>query len=193
MFDSGEVLCDSAGIEHTIQGHDITLKIPKGAVPVGTTLTLDYAIKLSGPFTYPPNMRPISATLWMCHQENTTLLKPIEVTMPHIIRPQASTCLEELEIGFAKANHSVTEGKHKFALLTSEKQENFSKKNISYRTLHTTHCCFVCILSKDIDHKIVQNAGFCLSTAVSRPLKSPVEIHVIASYLLCTCLKVSCG
>lgn len=121
MFDYGEVLCDSAGIEHTIQGHDITLKVPKGAVPVGTTLTLDYAVKLSGPFTYPPNMRPISATLWMCHQENTKLLKPIEVTMPHIIRPQASTCLEELEIGFAKANHSVSEGRHKFVLLTSEK------------------------------------------------------------------------
>ena len=74
--------CDQ---EYTIQNHDITLRIPEGAVPLGKKIQLEAAVAMYGPFKFEKEPELISPTLWLCFKEGVTLNKPIHVILPHFL------------------------------------------------------------------------------------------------------------
>ncbi|MCG8626088.1 MAG: hypothetical protein MJE68_29335, partial [Proteobacteria bacterium] len=75
---------DCAGQEHTNVDHDITLRIPEGAVAEGEKIHLEVGVAMYGPFTFPENTQPISPILWL-HKldESIKLNKPLELVLPH--------------------------------------------------------------------------------------------------------------
>ena len=78
--------CDNSGFKYVINGHDITVDIPQGAVAQENKITLEIGVAVSGPFKFPENARPISPILWIhLLEENveSELQKPLRITLPH--------------------------------------------------------------------------------------------------------------
>ena len=185
-----EANCD--GLEHTIMDHDITVRIPKGAVPMGKKISLEVGVTVYGPFYYSGDTQPISPIVWLCLlDEDTTLKKSFEVVIPHFLKLTREMVLYH-EIGFAKANHEnySLNGDMNYHFLPCE--EDFlhaSSKSRGYGILQAKHCCFYCIKAKKTP-ALALDASYCL-VHVSHSLEiQQFEIYFIAIYLLSTCMKV---
>ena len=98
--------CDCNGWEYTIQEHDITLRIPEGAVSKGEEIHFEIGVAMHGPFTFPENMRPVSPVIWLCIlEEGVDLKKPFQLILPHFLTGLSKERLQFHQIRFAKANH----------------------------------------------------------------------------------------
>ena len=62
-------------VVYTITEHDITLRIPEGAVAIGKFSHLEMGAAMYGPFTFPENTQPISPILWLCPLEEDAQLE----------------------------------------------------------------------------------------------------------------------
>ena len=96
---------DSLGLEHKINGYDITIRVPEGSVSKGQTVHLKVGAVLTGPFRSSSGKRPISPILWLCPEGKLTLLKPIEVVFPIILTNVTVEDIQIFGIQVAKANH----------------------------------------------------------------------------------------
>lgn len=139
--------CDHRGIQHTLGGHDITVKIPKNAIPIGQVAHIELAVTLHGPFMFPSNMRPISPILWLCTQEDITFNSPIQVTLPHFLTDLNQHEITQLGVTFAKANHKVylesKESQVMFKFSSCSGQPKFTtKQGQGFGSLETRHCFF---------------------------------------------------
>ena len=65
--------------------NDFSLEIPKGAIPEGETLDVDFGVTLSGPFKFPVDLRPVSPVFWVCVQKKSQFSKPVTVTLPQFL------------------------------------------------------------------------------------------------------------
>ena len=189
------VVCDHHGLQHTLTDHDITLKIPEGAVPKGKVIHIEMAVALYGPFAFPNNTRPISPILWICPQENIEFCLPIQVILPHCLTNATHQKLGDLEVGFAKADHNIHSGSKEghdvlFNFKRCTIQPRFSRKGIQgFGCLETMHCCFLCLAAKQCP-EIAKEAGFCLSRIDYMSKSSTFVVTFCASYFLPSCLKV---
>ena len=68
--------CDHCGLEYTIEDHDVTLRIPPGAVSTGKKIYFEIGVAMYGPFIFPDNFQPISPILWCCIEEISTVYDP---------------------------------------------------------------------------------------------------------------------
>ena len=83
--------CDYKGLKHTIEGHDITLMVPEGAISKEMEIHIEVAVAMYGPFKFSGNVKPISPILWLCILEkNVMLSKPIVVRIPHALTHKSS-------------------------------------------------------------------------------------------------------
>ena len=165
--------------------HDITIKIPEKAIPEGTVLQLSISAMLYGPFLFPEGVRPVSPILWLCTDPTLTFSKPIEVVLPHYLHCESQKDTEKLI--FLKANHNSPCGKFHFKPADGE---SVFMHHTSYGTLHTKHCCFLCIAAKKTE-KDTLNANLALITAYPRnPLEHPWNVCFGVTYLLPTCIQV---
>ena len=72
--------CDCNGHEYTNVEHDITLRIPEGAVAKGEKVHFEMGVTMYGSFIFPENTQPISPILWLCLlEEDTELKKPFQI------------------------------------------------------------------------------------------------------------------
>ena len=110
--------CDSSGKEFINSDHNITLRVPPGAIPDGVTVHIEAGVALHGPFQFPPGTRPISPIVWFCMQEDVPLQKPVEVILPHFLHQR-----EHLQLGFLKADH------RNYTTDDGEKRYNFQHLN----------------------------------------------------------------
>lgn len=182
------------GLEHTLIDHDVTVRIPKGAVPMGKKISLEIAVTMYGPFYHSGDAQPISPIIWLCLlDEDITLTKPFEVVIPHFLTKLTREKVLLHEIGFAKAHHenySLNDDMHYHFLPCEENFLHASNKSRGYGILQTTHCCFYCIKSKK-SPALASDASYCLVQYVSHSLGfQKTEIHFVAIYLLPTCMKV---
>ena len=187
--------CDSAGREWTNVDHDITVRIPEGAVAEGEKIHFEIGVAMYGPFIFPDNTQPISPILWMCLlEENVKLKKPFQVVLPHYLTGLSRERLHYHQVGFAKASHNdytLVDGQMTF------KFQNYQMKPLlassgykSYGVLVTKHCCFYCLLANKT-HDLAKESGYCLVQVEtsSPPLRH--DIYFSAVYFLKTCLNVS--
>ena len=85
------MMCDYRGLKHTIKRHDITVRVPKRALPEGMEIHLEVAVAMYGPFKFSETVEPISPILWLCILEkNIVLSKPITVRIPHALSHMSS-------------------------------------------------------------------------------------------------------
>ena len=91
--------CDCAGREYTNVDHDITLRIPEGAVAEGEKVHFEVGVAMYGPFIFPENSQPISPILWLCLlEEDVELKKPFQVILPHYLTGLSEEKMEQHKI-----------------------------------------------------------------------------------------------
>ena len=180
--------CDDTGLEHTIDGHNITLRIPKGAIATGEKLHINIGVTMFGPFTFPENFSPISPILQFCTSEiNYRFRKPITVILPHFISKETIEKLNPGEVRFAKAKHCNTgpERRQSYQFEHVDTRPTFASSGFrNFGVLQIQHCCYLCLMKQ----KNVGGAEYCL-VQIKRPLQQRSEVHFLVSYFLDTCLR----
>ena len=178
--------CDNAGLDHTIHGHNITIRIPEGAVPPGDKLLMKVGVTLFGPFTFPENFWPISPLLQLCPSEidHYEFKKPLTVILPHFLSEKTIEKLTPGEVCFTKANHNYSEENgYKFELIDTKPMFATSGSR-NFGVLQIQHCCYLCLQKG----KNLEGAKYNL-VKIERPLQQRGEIHFLVTYFLDTCLQ----
>jgi hypothetical protein len=142
--------CDCAGREYTNVDHDITLRIPEGAVADHEKVHFEVGVAMYGPFMFPENTQPISPILWLCIlEENIELKKPFQVVIPHYLTGLSKERIQHHQVRLAKANHSDytfidAQMSYKFyRCVTKPLLASAGYRN--YGVLVSKHCCFYCL------------------------------------------------
>ena len=91
FVDAHVIECDSNVQEYTIIDHDVTIRIPPGAISGEVKVWLEAAVMMYGPFQFDSNMQAISLILWLCLLEELSLQCLFEVilsplSLKHITR-----------------------------------------------------------------------------------------------------------
>ena len=188
--------CGYNGMEHTIEDHDITLRIPEGAVAEGEKIHFEIAVAMYGPFNFSTNTQPISPIVWLCPlEEDAELMKPFVLIIPHFLTELTIERLRYHQVRFAKANHSrhVLEDNHHITYYFNpcETLALFASNGCkSYGILKSNHCCFYC-LEANFTCELATDAGYCLAR-IESPSSTNMrnEVYFIATFLLNTCVKV---
>ena len=188
--------CGSSGQEYTIKDHDITLRIPPGAIPAGLKVHFEIAVAMFGPFIFPRDTQPISPILWLCLLDDCVLSKPFQVILPHYLKcTPLSKELEKHQIVFAKADHMYTRSlklrdRIKYAFKPCDSKPHLATHGkCSYGILSTNHCCFICLLAKQTP-ELAMDAGYCLTRVEAFISQQRSEVYFVAGYCLHSCFKV---
>ena len=186
--------CDSCGLEYTNVDHDITLKIPEGAVPQGKIIHFEVAIALYGAFAFPSNTQPISPILWLCiMEEDIELQKPFQIVIPHYLTNLSKDKMLHHRAVFAKASHNTYAFQNQqmsYEFHTCEVQPRFAFNGCrGYGVLESNHCCFYCLLANQTAD-LVKDASYCLIRIESSLTLQRSEVYFTAAYFLDSCLKV---
>ena len=186
--------CDSSQLDYTIEDHDITLRIPEGAVAEGEKVHFEVGVAMYGPFVFPENTQPISPILWLCLlEEDVQLKKPFQVILPHYLTGLSKERIEYHQVRFAKANHSDypyigNQMSYKFQQ-RDDKPRLASTGYRNYGVLISKHCCFYCLQANQTP-ELAMDAGYCLARIEYSPSPQWNVIHFSATFFLDTCLRV---
>ena len=187
------LVCDSRGKEFINSDHDITLRVPPGAIPDGVTVHIETGVTLHGPFQFPPGTRPISPIVWFCTQEGVPFLKPVEVILPHFLHNW-----DGLQLGFLKADHSTfttDDGEKRYIFQPVNDPMELHLENVKgFGVLSTKHFCFLCIQANITHDQLPSKAQYCLTKVTPDPWPSMAisfPIHFCVTFLLPTCFEVS--
>ena len=184
--------CDYNGREYTNVDHDITLRIPEGAVTEGEKIHLEVGVAMYGPFNFPENTKLVSPILWLCLLEkDTKLRKSLEIVLPHYLTGN----IDAYGIGFMKANHNDYEMKdcqmfYNFKALNKSDTVLVFRERQGYDITVTDHFCYFCLTASENTPKITENTNYCLARVESHISESLKEITFCTSYHLPTCMKV---
>ena len=186
--------CDFSGREYTNVDHDITLRIPEGAVAEGEKVHFEIAVAMYGPFIFPEGTKVISPILWLCLlEEAATLRKPVEIVLPHYLSQTGD--VDQYGIGFLKANHSDYEMNdscqisYNFRPLVTDKMLVY-RENQGYGIILTDHFCYVCLTAPDRP-VITENTNYCLArVCTSNNSESLQQVIFCTLYHLPTCITV---
>ena len=184
--------CDFNGREYTNVDHDITLRIPEGAVAEGEKVHFEIAVAMYGPFNFPEGTKVISPILWLCLlEEAATLRKPVEIVLPHCL----SGDVDQYGIGFLKANHSDYEMNdsyqisYNFRPLVTDKMLIY-RENQGYGIILTDHFCYLCLAASN-SKVVTENTNYCRAyVRMSNSSESLQQVIFCALYHLPTCIKV---
>ena len=185
---------DCAGREYTNVDHDITLRIPEGAVAEGEKVHFEVGVAMYGPFIFPENTQPISPILWLCLlEEHIELKKPFQVVLPHYLTGLSKEKIQHHQVRFSKANHcnyTITDNQimYKFQLYDAKPHLATSGYR-NYGVLISKHCCFYC-LEANVTPELAMDAGYCLVQIESSLSLQRNEVIFASIYFLDTCLRV---
>ena len=188
--------CDCRALEYVIEDHDITLRIPEGAVPVGKKVHIDIGVAAYGPFTFPKDTQPISPIVWInVKEKDAQLQKPFQLVLPHFLMGLTKERICAHQVEFAKALHNgyvndKQQLRYRFHYCDSDPLFASSGER-SYGVLESMHCCYYCLKARRTP-AFVRDTSYCL-TRIERSLPSQPqknEIYFAVTYFLDTCLKV---
>ena len=161
--------CSSEKQVYNFKKYGIKLVFPSEAVARGT-LGVEMGILHSGPFTLPPNVKPISPVLWLhvkgneCHEFS----KHIEITLPHFMD---CTPDDQKKFAFLKAahsSHSISDNSYSFKEASAD-HCRFQPRN---GTLTTKQCCLICIAYKEPEG-MIDKSKYCLFSFIPRDIVQP--------------------
>ena len=187
--------CDCNGREYTNVDHDITLRIPEGAVAEGEKIHVEIGVAMYGPFIFPENTQPISPILWLCIlEEDVELKKPFQVVLPHYLTGLSKERVQYHQVCFAKASHNdytFVDNQMTYKFLASDTEPLLASSGYrSYGVLVSKHCCFYCLLAKKTP-QLATDAGYCLTRIESSVSPQRSEVYFCATFFLDTCLRVT--
>ena len=186
--------CGSEQQVYNFKKYGIKLVFPPRAVTRGT-LDVEIGILHSGPFTLPPNVKPISPVLWLCVKEKVKpcheFSKRIEITLPHFMD---CTPEDQKKFAFLKSthNHSISDNSFTFKEASVD-HCRFQPRN---GTLTTKQCCLVCIAYKEPEG-MIDKSNYCLVSFIPRDIAQSMfamyfcVIFNLKSFIeVCTCAVV---
>lgn len=174
---------------------------PPGAIPEGKTVTYKHGVVPDGPFgpfKFPKDVRPVSAIISLHPTTNQPLLKPIDISIPHVMRCEAWGGLAVLK---ADCHSDKENGRmiYKFrevanvdlALGTYHGDTNY-RDGIPYAKFSTRHLCYWCIGTHEKEY--TDRANFTLFEVKPKVVDQAEDllIHFCLTYCLSTCHKVHC-
>ena len=181
----------------------VCIKFPKGAIPKGSQLHLEVGMCLYGPFEFPANTSPIAPILTLCPQESIPLLKPITITLPHIIDQATESDVKDAGIKVLKADHNcLLQGTPDLPSLyvfedidSSISFEQIGDEN--YATFPLLHFCFITLrrdrsIQSDFAKRI--NITYCISPLYPRNIAaatSEIPYHYPITYYMKPCFEVT--
>ena len=192
--------CGYNGMEYVIEDHDITLRIPEGAVAKGEKIHFEIAVTMYGPFNFSVNTQPISPIVWLCLLEEYAELKKLFVLIvPHFLTELTTERLHYHQVRFAKAKHSsytLRDDQIRYNFNSCETPALFASNGCkSYGILKSNHCCFYCLVAEKTE-KLATDAGYCLARIESslsqchNNIIMKSEVYFVATFFLNTCIKV---
>lgn len=182
--------CDCDGCVYYIEDHEITLRVPKGALLKGTKVHFEIGVSLDGPFHFPKESTPISPIVWLCIiEENAELRQPFQLTLPHYLTKISGERMRYHEVQFAKAHHKYENFTYNFETYEcTDKAIN----DQGYAVLESQHFCFYCLVAKK-SRQVAMEAGY-MFVRIEKPLiqkrKHDLEVDFCVIYQLKTCKKV---
>ena len=183
--------CDNSSTEYTVKDHDITLRIPEGALPMGESVHFEIGVAAYGPFIFPGSSRPISPIVWLCILEDVELKKPFKLIVPHFLVGLNKERFNYHQVNFAKANHiNYNDSEKVYRFYDHDCEHLFASTEYrSYGILSSTHCCFYCLLAKNTP-ELTRDAGYCLARIENILSPRRNEVYFAAIFFLDTCMKV---
>ena len=181
--------CTHCGRTYFDDKNDFGLDIPVGAIPEGSTISIDIGVALYGPFQFPQGVRPVSPVFWICVRQTgfSQFIKPIIVTLPHFLSLKNKETIQSLRPTFLKAKHEMNQNQM-YEFLPADGTVYFELHKKS-GVLQTTHFCSLCITCEDT-MEAIKNVNFCVSAVIPRavsPEKSSYADFYI-TFLIKTCL-----
>ena len=163
--------------------------IPSGAVSNGA-VDVQVGILLSGPFSFPPDVTPVSPIVWLCAANSSEAFKfskPIQITLQHYVDCSTSG---GKSLSFFKAAYDSTTDKD---FVFKEVDSNHSKFAQVNGTLTTKSCAsFVCIADKDPQNDMLEKSKYSLVYVIPKTLTNTFTMHFCLTFDLKTCIEVGC-
>ena len=173
---------------HSVE-HDITVTIPKGAIPEGLIVHFELAVSLQGPFKFHDNTRPISPILWLCPQEEFEFQKPFKVILPHTLinfsKEDEDCCTIKKATEYdSKQGHNLFDFEADSDVCV-EKPRFFSKGVKQFVEFEAQHCCHYCLAKREWKREQLLDCGYHLHI-----IKSKREVIYSVTYYLGSCKLV---
>ena len=158
--------CDHKGFKYIIDGHDITVDIPAGAVSEGKTIEFEVGVAVNGPFKFPENVRPISPIIWidirfLDDNAMNEFKKPFQMTIPH--------CLSELtknghQICLVKAEYDTVgeRAKPQYTFIQCQNFANFLVEE-NYGVMQTNRTNGMFSITVAVFKNSESNLSYCLA------------------------------
>ena len=180
--------CDYNGKEYAINGHDITVTIPKGAVSKGETLHFEVGVAMYGPFNFPKLIRPVSPILWLRFIEKKISLT-VEITLPHCFVGLTRDMINHQKLSFVKADlEDIKMNQLCYTFYLHTVGAHFLQFKM-YGVLETNQSGLFCITH--LKTSDCSNVNYCLA-CINLPPSPPVhEFNFYVLYNLSTHKKVS--
>ena len=187
----------SEGKTFTCLDHDITIKVPPGAIHGRDQVEIEVGVLLHGPFVFPDGIKPISPILWICAKPEIKFQKSLKITLPHVLSSLTEKESKTYGVIFLKADHRAfflkqgSSSKYfQFNFFADDTRSVFSSNQ---GTISTDHFCFLCI-GAESSRQLYQRASYCITRIEPKPwpAQNPeTTIYFCISYFLTTCIKVS--
>ena len=185
----GELDYDHNGLNHVIEDHDITLRIPEGAVVEGEKIHIEVGVAMYGPFIFPENTQPISPILWHYASEDVT---SFQLILPHCY---TGSVIPPEQISFAIADHNSTkiiDGQAHYSFELWKRGTNFLYEE-TYGAIQTDFCNHIFCIVKHIKYHEhwCQDINYSLVCVDLRPSQTVQEFHFYGLFDLSTHRKVN--
>ena len=196
-----QLQCDHNGCNYTIEGHDITVRIPEGAVAEGEKIHFEVGVAMYGPFIFPDNTQPISPILWLRQLEGGTQLRRCsQLVLPHCYKGPTFTFSHgpgENKVFFATADHSSSKHTHVHGELLYSLQEWETDVDFHIAANYGTFEAYIfnhifCIVKRRHmhSHEWYHDVGFSLVRVDLQPSSTVQEFHLYGLFDLATHKKV---
>lgn len=186
-FDPVEtVTFDSNGGRYSNENHEIFLRVPKGAIPKGKTISIEVGVSLHSSLVslLPQRTKPVSPLVKFCviGEENFRFLKPVEVTLPHFMDIADEGDVNRMSLQFMKAGHNPR------SFCQSDGIASFMPGS-NTATLVTEHFCTFCIAANS-NMLSTEKINYRLVKVVPKNRDQQWRANFCVSYYLRTCLQV---
>ena len=178
--------CDCSSQKYTLDGHEITIIIPEGAVADEEKIEFDMSVAMYGPFIFPENIQPISPILWLYpHEAKVNLKKPFQIIIPHCLARLTKESLHQGQVCFIRSDHknSDTDGYYHFSQYASNNDFLFD----NYGVVETPHFGLFGIAKCG---NAQSSMSYCLARVYLPPSPPTYSFHFYALYNLPTHKRV---
>ena len=180
-----QIQCSSSGAKFQHKVHSIAFYVPPGAVTDGSYMVLKFGVAITGSFTYPDKIMPVSPILWVqvhfCG-DHGELQKPIEITLPHAVNCKEGSSLLHFMCAYEK--------KHQIIFKRTWKRAKISPNKGTLLSTLSKRQYFICIGGKSCRDVFAKTEYCIVYVAPRQRIDNVWSIQFFITYTLPACIEV---